>query len=74
MAEGLERVERLLALLLVANLRDSDQTGKIVALKAAGFTNHEIAALLSTSPGVVAQQLYARKSKGKSARTRPGPA
>jgi DNA-directed RNA polymerase specialized sigma24 family protein len=62
MAEVSDRVERLLALLLIQELRT--QREKIVQLNVAGFTNTEIADLLQTTSGVVSQELYAAR-KGK---------
>jgi hypothetical protein len=59
------RVERLLGLLLIQNMKGGSQGEKAVQLSLAGFTNIEIADLLRTSAQVVAQHLYsARKSKG----------
>jgi DNA-directed RNA polymerase specialized sigma24 family protein len=57
-----DRVERLLALLLIQQLKT--QRDKILQLNVAGFTNTEIADLLQTSTGVVSQSLYeSRKTK-----------
>jgi DNA-directed RNA polymerase specialized sigma24 family protein len=67
MVEISDRVERLLALLLIQQLRT--QREKIVQLNVAGFTNTEIADLLETSAGVVASVLYeTRKGKRKTRR------
>jgi DNA-directed RNA polymerase specialized sigma24 family protein len=64
MEEGADRVERLLALLLIQQART--QQDKIVQLNVAGFTNTEVADLLQTTTGVVNQVLYQlRKGKGK---------
>lgn len=61
---GSDRVERLLALLLIQQAKT--QREKIVQLNVAGFTNTEIADLLQTTSGVVNQVLYAaRKGKKK---------
>jgi DNA-directed RNA polymerase specialized sigma24 family protein len=61
------RVERLLALLLVQQLRT--QREKIIQLSVAGFTNTEVADLLQTSSAVVASVLYeSRKGKRKGRR------
>jgi len=60
----MERVERLLALLLVQNVKNKQE--KAVQLSIAGFSNTEIADILQTSGGVIAQFLYtSRKSRGK---------
>lgn len=62
-----DRVERLLALLLIQQLKTGRD--KIVQLSVAGFTNTEIADLLETSSGVVASVLYeSRKGKKRKAR------
>jgi len=62
-----DRVERLLALLLIQQLKT--QRDKIVQLSVAGFTNTEVADLLQTSAGVVASVLYeTRKGKKKGRR------
>jgi len=69
MAEATDRVERLLALLLIQEVKT--QREKIVQLNVAGFTNTEIADLLQTTSGVVNQELYAaRKSKKKNTKKR----
>lgn len=66
----MDRVERLLALLLIQNMKGVSQQEKAFHLSAAGFSNVEIADLLSTSAQVVAQHLYtARKSKAKGGRS-----
>jgi predicted transcriptional regulator len=61
-----DRLERLLALLLVQNMRGATQAEKAVQLSLAGFTNVEIADLLGTTAAVVKQRLYEiRKNKAK---------
>ena len=65
--QGPDRVERLLALLLIQQLKTGRD--KIIQLSVAGFTNTEIADLLQTSSGVVASVLYeSRKGKKKGRR------
>lgn len=67
MEESLGRVERLLGLLLIQQMKT--QRDKIVQLNVAGFTNTEVADLLQTTAGVVSQVLYeARKGKKKGRR------
>jgi DNA-directed RNA polymerase specialized sigma24 family protein len=64
---SVERVEKLLAALLLQNMKGVPQREKAVQLSLAGFSNVEIADLLDTSAGVVAQYLYeVRKKKKKS--------
>lgn len=63
----MERVERLLALLLIQNMKTANTAAKAEGLSIAGFTNVEIADILGTTAAVVAQSLYAaRKGKKKS--------
>ncbi len=63
---GLDRVERLLALLLIQNMKSANTTAKARELSIAGFTNVEIADILGTTSAVIAQTLYAaRKGKKK---------
>lgn len=67
MEESSSRVERLLGLLLIQQMKT--QRDKIVQLNVAGFTNTEVADLLQTTTGVVSQVLYeARKGKKKGRR------
>ena len=56
--DGSDRSERLLALLLLQQMNESPQRDKVLQLSLAGFTNTEIADLLQTTSGVVAQSLY----------------
>ena len=69
-----DRVEKLLALLLIQQLKTTPQRDKALHLSMAGFTNTEIADLLQTTTGVVAQSLYEarRKPKSKTKRLRAG--
>ena len=64
MENSLERVERLLALLLIQNLKGQQE--KATRLSIAGFSNVEIADILETSNATVATLLYqSKKVKGK---------
>jgi predicted transcriptional regulator len=69
----LPRTEALLAQLLLHSMGSSGQQKKALALRAAGFSNLEIATLMGTTPAVVAQVLYAaRQGRGRSTRrTKP---
>jgi DNA-binding NarL/FixJ family response regulator len=58
-----DRVEKLLALLLLHQLKSSPQQDKILNLSVAGFTNTEIADLLQTTSASVSQTLYMSRSK-----------
>ena len=63
---SIERVEKLLALLLIQNVKPANTTAKARELSIAGFTNVEIADLLGTTAAVVGQSLYAaRKGRKK---------
>ncbi len=60
-----DRVEKLLALLLLQQVKAAPQREKALQLSIAGFTNTEIADLLQTTAGVVAQSLYEARRKPK---------
>jgi DNA-directed RNA polymerase specialized sigma24 family protein len=60
-----DRTEALLALILLQHMKSSSQQEIIVQLSVAGFSNLEIADMLQTTTGVVAQSLYSAR-KGKS--------
>ncbi len=66
----LSRTEALLAQLLLHSMGSSGQQKKALALRAAGFSNVEIAQLMGTTAAVVAQVLYqARRGRTKSTTT-----
>lgn len=52
------RTEKLLALILLYQMKGSSQRDKALQLNLAGFSNIEIADLLQTTSAVVAQNLY----------------
>lgn len=56
--EAQDRTERLLAMILLQQMKGSSQRDKALQLSLAGFTNTEIADLLQTTAAVVAQSLY----------------
>jgi len=58
-----DRVEKLLALLLLQQLKGAPQREKALHLSIAGFTNTEIADLLQTTAAVVSQSLYEARRK-----------
>jgi hypothetical protein len=70
--ESTQRVEALLSAMLLHQLRDLQQAQKAEILSRAGLPNIEIAKLVGTSSGVVAQQLYELRSKGAKARGKKG--
>lgn len=63
--ESDDRVERLLALILLQHLKSAPQREKALHLSIAGFTNIEIADILQTTAAVVAQSLYTARRKPK---------
>jgi DNA-directed RNA polymerase specialized sigma24 family protein len=67
-----DRLERILALVLLQNMKGASQRDKIIQLSVAGFTNYEIADLLQTTTGVVAQSLYTAR-RGSTRRRRATP-
>jgi hypothetical protein len=69
MEDRVDRIERLLGLLLLQAMKGTSQQEKAHQLNLAGFSNVEIADLLETSGQVIAQHVYARK-KAKGKRTR----
>jgi hypothetical protein len=62
MEEVLQRIQNILAMILLHDMKDAQQAEKASALSRAGLPNGEIAALLGTTPGVIAQQLYALRA------------
>ena len=67
----MDRVERILALILLESMKGSTQRQKVAELNLAGFSNVEIADLLETKAAVVSQSLYeAKKANTKKATSR----
>jgi hypothetical protein len=65
----LPRTEALLAQILLHSMSDAGQQKKALALRAVGFSNTEIAQLMSTTADLVAQVLYlARRDRAMIAR------
>lgn len=65
MEERFDRIEKLLALILLELMKGASQAVKIHRLNLAGFTNAEIADFLDTKATVVAVRLSeSRKKKG----------
>jgi DNA-directed RNA polymerase specialized sigma24 family protein len=68
MEARLDRIEKLLAMMLIENMKSANQAAKVKKLSAAGFTNAEIADLLDTKSSVIAVRLSeARKRKNRGA-------
>ena len=62
--EGIERVEKLLALQLMHDMPDASQSEKVRILSKVGFSNPETADILGTTSAVVSVQL-SRHRAGK---------
>ncbi len=60
-----ERTERLLALSLIELMRSTSKGQKVAKLNVAGFSNIEIAELLSISPAMAATLIYQSKKVSK---------
>ncbi len=60
-----DRVERVLILLLLQEMKGATQREKVRLLNLAGLANSEIAEYLETSPQVVAQYIYEARKAGK---------
>ena len=63
MENRFDRIEKLLALILLELMRGANQTVKIRRLNLAGFTNAEIADFLETKATVVAVRLSESRKK-----------
>ena len=63
--ESDDRVEKLLALILLQHLKSATQREKALHLSIAGFTNVEIADILQAKAAGVAQSLYEARRKPK---------
>jgi len=60
---SIDRIEKLLAALLLQNMKGASQRDKAIQLSSVGFSNVEVADLLQTSAAVVAQYLYEARKK-----------
>ena len=58
-----DRIERILALLLIENIKDKKTGDKVRILNTAGFSNVEVAELLNIKPQVVANHLFMSRKK-----------
>jgi hypothetical protein len=65
MEERFDRIEKLLALILLELMKGTSQAVKIRRLNLAGFTNAEIADFLETKAAVVAVRLSESRKKSK---------
>jgi hypothetical protein len=64
MAEEVNRVERLLAMILLHDMQDASVADKASSLSHAGFTPGEIASMLGTTSASISQQLYTARRTG----------
>lgn len=62
--DSTHRIEFLLALVLLNDMKNATQSERALQLSLAGFSNSEIADLLQTTSAVVAQALYEGRKKG----------
>jgi hypothetical protein len=65
MEDRFDRIEKLLALILLELMKGTSQAVKIRRLNLAGFTNAEIADFLETKATVVAVRLSESRKKDK---------
>jgi DNA-directed RNA polymerase specialized sigma24 family protein len=63
--EDEDRTDRLLALILLNQMKAAPQREKIVQLNLAGFSNVEIADMLQITSAAVSQVLYESRKGGK---------
>jgi hypothetical protein len=70
MAEEVNRVERLLAMILLHDMHDASIGDKASSLSRAGFAPAEIASMLGTTPASIRQQLYTARQTGRGRRKR----
>jgi len=68
MNNDIDRLERLIALLLIQNMAGKPDREKVKQLNLAGFSNVEIANILDTTAATVAQQLYESRKTSKKKR------
>lgn len=68
LAEGVDRIGRILVGILLKDMANSGQGEKIAVLRACGFRNVEIASMLGTSEDVVKTTVHAIKKKKKTRR------
>jgi hypothetical protein len=65
MEERFDRIEKLLALILLELMKGTSQAVKIRRLNLAGFTNAEIADFLETKAAVVAVRLSESRKRSQ---------
>ncbi len=60
-----DRMERLLVMILLQQMKETPQAKKIYQLNLAGLSNIEIANVLETTPQVVSQTIYEMRRGGR---------
>ena len=65
MEESLERVEKLLAFMLMHDMQDVPAGDRALALSRAGFSPAEIGEILGMRPNTIAVQILRAKRAGK---------
>jgi len=68
--ENDDRIERLLALILLSQMKGSSQKEKVRILNLAGFSNVEIADIIETTSDKVAKSLYQAKQPNRKSYSR----
>jgi hypothetical protein len=68
--ENDDRIERLLALILLSQMKGSSQKEKVRTLNLAGFSNVEIADIIETTSDKVAKSLYQAKQPNRKSYSR----
>lgn len=71
-AGALERISKILAGILLSDVRDSDQIQKIARLRECGFQNREIADMLGTTANTVKAAVHSLRSKRKGRKRKAG--
>jgi len=66
MKESNDKLEKLLALILLNQMKNAPAKEKVMQLSIAGFTNIEIADILQTTSIVVSKLLYENKRRSSS--------
>lgn len=70
--EADDRIERILILLLLNEMKGATQREKVSQLNLAGLTNSEIAEYLRTSPQLVANYVWEARRRKKSPKKAKG--
>ncbi len=66
--------DRVAAFVMLDGMKDKTQAEKSMRLRLIGFSNPDIAAMLQTTPAVIASNIYAEKKAAKKGVLRKGAA